>query len=124
MAQNQSLPQGPKAEFIDVSVWHGSLDRAQEVLAAHPEVASSDIHTAALLGDHEAVERFLAQDPANATAKGGPRNWDALTHLCFSKFLRLEPARTEGFLKAATARPNLSGNAHCTARRVSLIIRN
>ena len=78
-------------------------DRAQEILAAHPEVASSDIHAAALLGDHEAVSRFLAEDPANATAKGGPRNWDALTHLCFSKFLRLEPARTEGFLKSATA---------------------
>ncbi len=103
MSEHQSVAQDPKAEFIDASVWHGSLDRAQEVLAAHPEVASSDIHTAALLGDHEAVARFLSQDPANATAKGGPRNWDALTHLCFSKFLRLEPTRTEGFLKAATA---------------------
>jgi len=28
-----------------------------------------------------------------ATAKGGPRNWDALTHLCFYKFLPLELAR-------------------------------
>ena len=65
----------------------------REILAAHPEVASSDIHMAALLGNHEAVARFLAEDRANATAKGGPRNWDALTHLCFYKFLRLEPAR-------------------------------
>ena len=103
MPESQTAPQDPKAEFINVSVWHGSLDRAREILAAHPEVASSDIYIAALLGDHEAVARFLADDPANATAKGGPRNWDALTHLCFSKFLRLEPARTEGFLKAATA---------------------
>lgn len=99
----QRAHQDPRAEFIDVSVWHGSLDRARDILAEHPEVASSDIHTAALLGDHEAVQRFLAADPASATAKGGPRNWDALTHLCFSRFLRLEPARTEGFLKAATA---------------------
>jgi ankyrin repeat protein len=103
MPENETAPQDPRTEFIDVSVWHGSLDRAREILAAHPEVASSDIHTAALAGDHEAVARFLAEDRANATAKGGPRNWDALTHLCFSKFLRLEPARTEGFLKAATA---------------------
>src|SRR5262245_31667645 len=93
----------PRDEFISASVWHGSLDRAREILTSHPEVASCDIHTAALLGDHEAVGRFLAEDPANATAKGGPRNWDALTHLCFSRFLRLEPARTEGFVKAATA---------------------
>jgi ankyrin repeat protein len=103
MPRNEAAPQDLKAEFINVSVWHGSLDRAQEILAAHPEVASSDIHTAALLGDSEAVGRLLAEDPANATAKGGPRNWDALTHLCFSRFLRLEPARSDGFLRAATA---------------------
>ena len=103
MAEAQAPPQDPRAEFINASVWHGSLDRAREILAAHPEVASGDIHTAALLGDDESVVRFLAEDPANATARGGPRNWDALTHLCFSKFLRLEPTRSEGFLKAATA---------------------
>ena len=103
MAETQTPPQDPRAEFINASVWHGSLDRAQEILTAHPEVASCDIHTAALLGDHEVVARFLAEDPANATAKGGPRNWDALTYLCFSKFLRLDPARSEGFLKAAAA---------------------
>jgi ankyrin repeat protein len=103
MAEEQVPPQNPKSEFISASVWHGSLDRARELLAAHPEIANSDIHTAALLGDDEAVARFLAEDPGNATVKGGPRNWDALTHLCFSRFLRLEPARSEGFLKCATA---------------------
>jgi len=103
MAEAQTPRQDPRAAFIDASVWHGSLDRAKEILAAHPEVASSDIHTAALLGDHEAVARFLAVHPADATARGGPRNWDALTYLCFSRFLRLDPVRSEGFLKAATA---------------------
>jgi hypothetical protein len=57
----------------------GTLDRAQSVLAEHPEVASSNIHTAAILGDDEGVRRFLERDPAAATAKGGPRGWDALT---------------------------------------------
>lgn len=103
MTELQNAPQDPRAEFIKESVWHGRLDRAREILAAYPEVASSDIHTAALLGEDESVARFLAEDPANATTKGGPRNWDALTHLCFSKFLRLEPARSEGFLKTARA---------------------
>src|SRR5260370_1247914 len=41
--------------------------------------------------------------PANATAKGGLRGWDALTHLCFSKYLRIDRARTDGFVRAATA---------------------
>ncbi len=93
----------PKAEFIDASLWHGPLEPAEAILKAHPEIAGSDIHVAAILGDYEAVRRFLAADPASATAKGGPRGWDALTHLCFSKYLRLDRARSDGFVRAATA---------------------
>jgi len=93
----------PPAAFLEASVWHGSLDRAEAILAAHPEIASSDIHTAAILGDDSGVRRFLALDPGNATAKGGPHGWDALTHLCFSKYLRLHRARTDGFVRAAKA---------------------
>src|SRR5438067_2163453 len=81
----------------------GTLERAEAILAAHPEVESSNIYTAAILGDDAAVRRFLAIVPANATAKGGPRGWDALTHLCFSRYLRLDRARTDGFVRAATA---------------------
>src|SRR5881409_2886364 len=73
----------PRAAFIDAATWHGSLERAEAILAAHPEVASSDIHTAAVLGDDAAVRRFLSLDAGIATAKGGPRGWDALTYLCF-----------------------------------------
>jgi hypothetical protein len=58
-----------RATFIDAAFWHGPLDRAASILAAHPEIASSDIHTAAILGDDAAVRRFLADDPANATGK-------------------------------------------------------
>ncbi|MGC4050146.1 MAG: ankyrin repeat domain-containing protein [Paludibaculum sp.] len=90
-------------EFIRESVWHGSLDRAREILAAHPEIVSMDIYTAALLGDPGAVERCLSQDSASVHAKGGALGWDALTYLCFSRFLRLEPDRGEGFIQAATA---------------------
>jgi ankyrin repeat protein len=79
----------------------GTLDEAQAILTAHPEVAGSSIYTAAVLGDDAAVRGFLAADPASATAKGGPRGWDALTHLCFSRYLRLDPARSEGFVRAA-----------------------
>jgi ankyrin repeat protein len=81
----------------------GTLDEAQAILAAHPEVAGSSIYTAAVLGDDAAVGGFLAADAAGATAKGGPRDWDALTYLCFSRYLRLDPARSEGFVRAAAA---------------------
>lgn len=81
----------------------GTLERAEAILAAHPEVASSNIYTAAILGDVVGVRRFLALDAQNAIAKGGPYGWDALTHLCFSRYLRLDRARTKGFLAAAKA---------------------
>jgi ankyrin repeat protein len=93
----------PLDAFIEASVWHGSLDSAEAILAAHSDLASCNIHTAAILGDDAAVDRFLALDPGHATAKGGPRGWDALTHLCFSKYLRLDRARSAAFVRAATA---------------------
>src|SRR6266513_1100267 len=93
----------PRAAFIDSAVWHGTLERASAILAEHPEIASSDIHSAAILGDDSAVRRFLELAPENAPVKGGPRGWDALTHLCFSKYLRLDRARSAGFVRAARA---------------------
>ena len=93
----------PRSRFLAAALWHGPLDEAQSILAAHPEIASSDIHTASILGDDDAVRRFLAEDPARATEKSGPHGWDALTHLCFSRYLRLDPARSAGFVRAATA---------------------
>jgi ankyrin repeat protein len=85
--------------------WHasGTLDEAQAILAAHPEVSGSSIHVAAILGDDAAVRRFLVRDPDAATAPGGPYEWDPLTHLCFSRYLRLAPARSDGFLRTAAA---------------------
>lgn len=81
----------------------GTLERAEEILRSHPEVATSNIHTAAILGDDAAVRQFIKLDGASATAKGGPHDWDALTHLCFSRYLRLDHARCDGFVHAATA---------------------
>ncbi|PYP59694.1 MAG: ankryin [Gemmatimonadetes bacterium] len=100
----------PLAAFIEVACVpldsghsSGILDRAEAILAAHPDIAASSIHAAAILGDDAAVRRFLVLDRGNATAKGGPRGWDALTHLCFSRYLRLDRARSAGFVRAATA---------------------
>ena len=81
----------------------GTLERADALLASHPALAGSSIHAAAILGDADAVRRHLAQDPGQAAAKGGSRLWDALTHLCFSRYLRLDPSRSAGFVEAATA---------------------
>lgn len=81
----------------------GTLERAQSILAEHPDIASSSIRAAAILGDDKAVKRFLKRDSSAATTKGGPRGWDPLTHLCFSRYLRLDRARSSDFVRAATA---------------------
>src|SRR6202022_2911657 len=90
----------------------GTLDQAQSILAEHPGVAGSNIYTAAILGDDEGVRRFLERDPAAATVKGGPRGWDALTYLCFSRYLRLDRARSDSFVRAATALLNAGASAN------------
>ncbi len=93
----------PRTAFLDAAIWHGTLERAEQILAAHPGLAAGDIHTAAVLGDDTAVRRFIAQDAANVTAPSPPYGGDALNYLCLSRYLRLDPARSDAFLRSATA---------------------
>lgn len=79
----------------------GTLDDAEAILASHPEVAANNIYTVAILGDHAGVKRLIGEDRGRATAKGGPYDWDALTYLCFSRYLRLRGS--DGFVHAAEA---------------------
>ena len=91
------------AAFIEAAIWHGPLDAAEAILAAHPEIARNSIHVAAIVGDDAAVRQFIAADPRNATKKEAPYDGDALVYLCLSKYLRLDPARSAAFVRAATA---------------------
>jgi ankyrin repeat protein len=100
----------PVNTFIDVACvdrhgWHGSgtLEHAELILARYPATATASIYTAAILGDERTVRGFLAADPALATAAGGPRNWDALTCLCFSRYLRIDASRSASFVVIARA---------------------
>ena len=78
--------------------WHasGTLERAEALLRAHPGVAKANIYTAAVLGEVRGVKSWLGRDPGKATEKGGPYGWDALTYLCFSRYLRLQSKRNAG----------------------------
>lgn len=103
-------PTDPIAAFIEVACVprhadHGSgrLEHAERILARFPQVATANVFTAAILADEAAVRGFLARDPKAATASGGPHGWDALTHLCFSRYLRLDPQRSEAFVRTARA---------------------
>jgi ankyrin repeat protein len=98
----------PVAAFIEVacsprhdSHVSGTLEHAQLILQRYPKVTTANIHTAAILADEPTDRAFLSRDPALATQKGGPHGWDALTHLCFSRYLRLDEQRSEAFVHTA-----------------------
>ena len=78
----------------------GTLEAADLIRRAHPHVADG-IYGAAILGDDTEVEGLLGEDAGRATALGGPYGWNALTYLCFSRYLRLRPSG--GFVRAARA---------------------
>ncbi len=81
----------------------GTLEEAELILARFPHVAQANIYTAAIRADEAAVRDFLAGDAASATSTGGPYGWDALTHLCFSRYLRIDRARSDAFVRTARA---------------------
>jgi ankyrin repeat protein len=98
----------PVAAFIESACvprhdWHGSgtLEQARLILERYPHVATANIHTAAILADEPTVKKLLTQNSKDATNSGGPHNWDALTHLCFSRYLRLDPSHSDAFLNTA-----------------------
>jgi ankyrin repeat protein len=85
--------------------WHGSgsLQQAELIRSRYPHVATANIYTAAVLADETTVRAFLDRDSSLATTPGGPLNWDPLTYLCFSRYLRLDPSRSGDFVRTARA---------------------
>lgn len=97
----------------------GTLDAATALLAAHPELATLDIHTAAIVGNDARVRALLSADPSLSTAVSAPYGWDALTHLCFSRFLRIDETRTDAFVRTATALLDAGASANTGFREHS-----
>ncbi len=100
----------PVNTFIEVACvdrhsWHGSgtLEHAEMIRARYPEVSTANIYSASILGNVATVRAFLERDRSLAAAKGGPHEWDALTYLCFSRYMRIDKARSESFVDAARA---------------------
>ena len=87
--------------FIAAAIWHGGLEKANAILAAEPGLARRSIFTAAVLGDEDSIRSCLAADPAAASAVSPPYGATALVYLCFSNYLRLDPAWTPAFVRAA-----------------------
>jgi hypothetical protein len=87
------------ATFIDAAL--SDLRRAEEMLAAQPRIAGAGLHIALVLGDWERVERALTETPALAGVGGGPRDWQPLLYVCFSRFASPVSSRSAGIAETA-----------------------
>jgi ankyrin repeat protein len=99
---------------VDRHGWHGSgtLEHAEMIRSRYPEVSTANIYCASVLGAATTVRAFLARDRSLAMAKGGPHEWDALTYLCFSRYLRIDKARSESLVASARALLENGANAN------------
>jgi hypothetical protein len=108
-ASSANLPD-PASTFLEFACvprhgWHasGTLEHADLILKRFLYRVPRNIYISAVLADEPTVRTLLARDPSLATATGGPHNWDALTYLCFSRYLRLEKSRSDAFVATARA---------------------
>jgi ankyrin repeat protein len=88
--QSQLDFQSHVASFIDAAT--SDFRRAEEMLAAHQQIASAGFYTALVLGDTKQVDEALGATPALAKTKSGPQNVEPLVYLCFSRYAN--PARS------------------------------
>jgi len=79
----------------------GASGRAVRILALHPGIKSTSLHTALVLGDVAGVERWLAERPALATEPGGPQQWEPLLYVCHTCLHRGGPARVDDLVAIA-----------------------
>src|SRR5580698_10624380 len=82
------------------------------MLACYPHGATANIHTAAILAIEATVRSILLRNPELANAAGGPHNWNALTYLCFSRYLRLDRSRSDAFVRTAQMLIDFGANAN------------
>jgi ankyrin repeat protein len=91
--------------------WTTRREKARELFAADPSLGKANIYTAATVGDIEAVQRMLAQEPSLAKQRGGVRNWEPLLYACYSRFNSTLP----GYSTLAVARLLLQHGADSNA---------
>lgn len=85
-------PRPAADRFVELACLNYSDDllerraQAREMFAADPSLARASIYAATAMGDVAAVGRMLRADPALATKRGGPWNWEPLLYACYSRF--------------------------------------
>jgi ankyrin repeat protein len=66
-------------------MWQGDRVTAARIIARWPEIATDNLYTVVSTGNLDELKRSLAADPAAATRKGGPLDWEPLLYLAYSR---------------------------------------
>lgn len=59
--------------------------RAARFLADHPRITRESVHAAAGAADIDALTELLADNPAGASAEGGPYGWEPILYLAYAR---------------------------------------
>jgi ankyrin repeat protein len=97
--ETRRLDTAQRAAALVKAACSNDVRKAVALLRAEPGLATFDLWTACACGEAEAVERHLARDPAAASRKGGPLDWEPILYACFSRFLRADAARAAGIVR-------------------------
>jgi len=101
LAQSTLDLQSLVTAFVDAAL--SDSRRAETMLADHPELAEAGLYPALVLGDVERVEHALRETPGLVGMQGGPREWEPLLYISFSRFARGGSRRAAALVTAARA---------------------
>lgn len=85
------------------AVMNEDMQRAMEIVRTEPELVTTSLHVAAVLGRADAVRRLVSEDPAQITMRAGPVGGEPLLWLCHSPLHGESPERDEELEAAARA---------------------
>lgn len=82
---NRFLALATVSYFGDIAADPERYAQAKALLEEHPEIAGESIHVAAALGDGDAIDRWLDQDPKLAGKRAGPYDWEPLLYAAYAR---------------------------------------
>lgn len=90
----------------DINRGPAEFEQAAALLAAHPQIAQHSLHTAAAIGDVQAVRAALASYPSSVDEKGGPFQWTPLMYAAYARLPGVSTLLAGQILLEAGADPN------------------
>nr|WP_298682380.1 ankyrin repeat domain-containing protein [uncultured Dongia sp.] len=106
------LSRDARADILLRHVWGGDVGAAGRLLQHDPTLAHHSLYTAVICDDIAEVERRLTDNPASASTKGGPLNWEPLLYLAYARL----PQQAASGQAVAIARLLLDRGADPAAR--------